>query len=164
MRVLVVLHTMKALILAGALGLCLVPAGALADCQQVRIDGITHQVCTNSPTVVAPVPYGGGAVQQGADDGAATYRLRMLLNALPPGVPPALPPGGTDVAVTGSKVHGTVRMVTDAGGLSGCGLLGAVRDDEFPDLAEKVLKLGGTHALLTGTRGKCVLAQAYRCQ
>src|SRR5439155_23063219 len=139
---------------------------AWSGCRQVTVDGVSHQVCDNNatPFVNNPVPYGGGAFNEGARAGAEAYKLRMLLDALPPGPPPALPPGGANVAVTGSKVRGTVRMVTAADGLSGCALLGAVRDDEFQDLAGKVLKLGGTHALLTGTKGKYVLAQAYRCE
>src|SRR2546426_12191177 len=132
---------------------------AWSGCRQVTVDGVSHQVCDNSPNVVYPVPYAGDAFREGMRGGAEAFKLHMLLDALPPGPPPALPPGGADVAVTGSKVRGTVRMVTAADGLSGCALLGAVRDDEFPDLAEKVLKLGGTHALLTGTKGKYVLAQ-----
>src|SRR5437773_11624007 len=73
---------------------------AWGDCRQVRVDGVSHQVCDNSPTVVYPQNYGqggygGGAFQQGAAEGAADLlRLQMLLNALPPSPPPALPPGG----------------------------------------------------------------------
>ena len=164
---------MKVPLLAGiASGLILVSGttSAWGDCRQVRVDGVSHQVCDNSPTVVYPQTYGqggygGGAFQQGAAEGAADLlRLQMLLNALPPSPPPALPPGGADVQVVKSKTPGTVRMVNTPADVEGCVLLSAVKDDEWVDLAEKVLHKGGTHALLTGTKGKYIFGHAYRCE
>ena len=160
----------RAIALTALLGLAGVTPAFGAPCRFVMINGQQAEVCDGQPAQQAPVvvqPYANPAFLEGMRQGGAAARLRMFLDAQqppqPPGPPPTLPPGGADVVVTGSKVHGTVRMVTDASGLSGCALLSAVRDDEFPDLAEKVLKLGGTHALLTGTKGKYVFASAFRC-
>ena len=137
---------------------------AWSGCRQVTVDGVSHQVCDNSPNVVYPVPYAGDAFREGMRGGAEAFKLHMLLDALPPGPPPALPPGGADVQVVKSKTPGTVRMVNTPADVEGCVLLSAVKDDEWVDLAEKVLRKGGTHALLTGTKGKYVFGHAYRCE
>src|SRR5437763_201819 len=123
---------MKAPLLAGVASGLLVVSGltpAWAGCRQVRVDGVSHQVCDNdaTPFVNNPVPYGVGAFNEGARAGAEAYKLRMLLDALPPGPPPALPPGGADVQVVKSKPPGTVRMVNTPADVEGCVLLSAVK-------------------------------------
>jgi len=162
---------MKApLLTAFASGLLLVAGTtpAWADCRQVMIDGVPHQVCDNRNNliVVPPVPYVGDAFREGMRGGAEAYRTSPPLYERWE-APPVLPPGGAPM--------GPVRVVGDPTDVRGCALLGEVRDDDLADLAKKVTKKGGNTALLTATvlkpglaitggAKRFVVAQAYQCQ